>query len=211
MKPKILLFIFVASFSAFGKEPPDVIKLVIRFKPGDLSQNSPPAKPKTLYLAGPRYARIEQETDSAFGAPDLIIVNEPDIWTINRAAKVGNHSINPGPDFSVHNPVLGPDCPDNLFDFEFGREVDFMERVKAQSLESKEIGSRKCKTMQFEIKPYRILLFLDATSNSPVQLQVFEDDRIKFTVDYLSYEKNVPFDPALFQPAKDVTLTEAHN
>ena len=211
MKSKIPLLIFVALFSAFGKEPPDVTKLVIRFTPGDSSAKSPLAKPKTLYLAGARYARIEQETDATSDAPDLIIVNEPDIWTINRSAKLGNHSINSGPDFSVHNPVLGPDCPDNLFDFEFGREVEFMERVKAQSLESKEIDSRKCKTMQFETKVYRILLYFDATSNSPVQLQAFEDDRIKFTVDYLSYEKNVQFDPALFQPAKDVTLTEAHN
>jgi hypothetical protein len=72
-----------------------------------------------------------------------------------------------------------------LFGLEFGREVEFLAQVEAKSLEPKEIRGRKCETRQFEAKPYRILMYLDAEKNSPIELKAFKDEELKFTVEYL--------------------------
>jgi hypothetical protein len=209
MNGKILLIVTVLSSTTLADQMPEVTKLVIRFIAADLPADTSASKPKTMYVAGNRYARIEQETEPSSHAANLIIVNEPNIWAIDSADKIGSHSTNPGPDFTVHNPIFGSDGPEELFGLEFGREVEFLAQVEAKSLEPKEIRGRKCETRQFEAKPYRILMYLDAEKNSPIELKAFKDEELKFTVEYLTYEKSLPFDSSLFEPPKDIALSEA--
>ena len=121
----LLLSVFLCPI-AFGETKPSITKIVFRYIAEELSENADAAKPKTMYLAGDRYARVEEETDSA--SKKLIVVNEPDIWVADLGNKIGSHTINPGPDFTVHNPILGADVPDELFDFQFGHEIEFLER-----------------------------------------------------------------------------------
>jgi hypothetical protein len=210
MNGKILLIVTVLSSITLAEQMPEVTKLVIRFTvAADLPANTSATKPKTLYMAGTRYARIEQETDPSSHVANLIIVNERDIWAIDSADKTGSHSTNPGPDFTIHNPILGTDGPEELFGLEFGREVEFLKQVRAKSLEPKEIRGRKCETRQFEAQPYRIVLYLDSEKNSPVELKAFKDGEMKFTIEYLTFEKGLPFEATLFEPPGDIALSEA--
>jgi hypothetical protein len=210
MNTSIFFALALISSIASGPSHPLMTRLTVRYHTPDLSEDARGARPKTLYLAGDRYARIEQPADSTTDSMNLIIVNEPNIWLIDVRNKTGNHSTNPGPDFSVHNPILGPDCPEELFDFEFGHEVDFLKQSGAKSLGSKQIGERECETKQFAAMNYLVNISVDAKKNVPIELKAFKDGKMQFTVEYLSYETDLPFDSSLFDPPKDVHLSEAN-
>lgn len=160
-------------------------------------------------MAGSRFARIEQGSNVDGSITNLIIANERDIWIIDAIQKTGKHSINPGPDFSIHNPILGPDSPDELFDFEFGREVEFLKQVGAKVMVPNEIAGRRCETWRFEAANYLVVVYVDAIKKSPIEMKAFKDGTLKFTVNYLSYESGLPFEAALFKPPKNVAVTES--
>src|SRR5438045_7621317 len=70
--------------SAFAEPTkPKVIKIVSRFISSEIPPNSFAAKPKTIYIAGDSYSRVEEEPDREHGIHGLIIVSEPDSWMIN--------------------------------------------------------------------------------------------------------------------------------
>jgi hypothetical protein len=197
----------LCSVTLAGSEP-KITKLVIRYIASDLPNNTAGAKPKTFCVASNRYARIEQESDAALHSPNLIIVNEPDIWVIDLATKSGTHSVNAGPDLSVHNPILGTDSPEELFDFEFGYELQFLNRVHAKNLGSKEIRGTQCITREFEASDYLVTMYLDSKKNSPVELKVFKNGTMMFRIEYLNYENGLPFDASLFEPPIGISFTE---
>ena len=51
---------------------------------------------------------------------------------------------------------------------------------------------------------------IDTKKNVPIELKAFKDGKMQFTVEYLSYETDLPFDSSLFDPPKDVHLSEAN-
>lgn len=200
-----LISVFLCSI-AFGETKPLLTKIVFRFIAEELSANSDAAKPKTMYLAGDRYARVEEETDSA--TKKLIVVNEPDIWIADLGSKIGIHTINPGPDYTVHNPILGADVPDELFDFEFGHEIEFLERIGAKFIGRKQIGNVDCETRQFEAHNFLVTVYVNSRTHVPVELKVFQGTKLKFQVQYVSYEIGREFEASLFEPPKDIRFTE---
>lgn len=210
MNRRIFIVLAVVSSVVGGQSQPPIIRITLRHRAPDLTEDARSARPKTLYLAGDRYARIEQPADALGDAVNLIIVNEPNIWLIDGRNKSGNHSTNPGPDFSVHNPILGPDCPDELFGFEFGHEVDFLKQAGAKHVGSKKIGHSTCEVKQFAAKNYLVRIAIDVRKNVPVELEAFINGEKKFSMEYLTYETGLRFDPSLFEPPKDVEVSEAH-
>src|SRR5215208_158955 len=58
--------------------PKYVLKIVV-------SMDTPDSPRKTIYRSGERFGRIEDP-------PNVIVVNEPDVWTVNRALRVGDHA-----------------------------------------------------------------------------------------------------------------------
>ena len=95
--------------------PPGQKKIVFILKTPDLPKGTVGALPKTMYLAGEHYARIEQPADLTSGKQNLLIVRGRDLWVIDTLKRTGTHSINSSPDFTVHNPILGPHSPAELF------------------------------------------------------------------------------------------------
>jgi hypothetical protein len=55
------------------------------------------AKPKTFYLAGEKYGRVEEQLDSEHGLHVLFITNEPDSWIVNLVNKTAQHIVDRGP------------------------------------------------------------------------------------------------------------------
>ncbi len=184
---------------------PELTKIRIRFLAANLGDDSAAAEAKTLYFAGQRYARIEEARS---GGVHAIVVNEPNIWVVNISAKTGIHSKNPGPDLEVHNPILGPDGPEELFDFEYGQEIAFLQRIAKKSAEPKDIKGKSCNLWEAQVRNYRIQMQVDR-SNHPVELAVYKDERVQFRVEYLEYITGLPFDAALFAPSPDFQISEA--
>jgi hypothetical protein len=208
MTRKVWIVWILLFSAAFADLKPSLTRIVVRYVASDLPEGES-AKPKTIYLAGTVHARIEQNHGTTDNSPNLIIVNQPDIWLVDLGRKIGTHSINPGPDFTIHNPILGADCPEELFDFEFGREIEFLKSVGAKTLEPKQIGERRCETHEFEAGNYLVVVYVDAVKKLPVELKAFQDGRVKFRVEYISYDVDLPFDSSLFAPPNNVEFSEA--
>ncbi len=208
---KIFVCFLGIAFSSVAQDEskPPVTKLEFILASPNLSANSIGAKPKTIYLAGKTYARIEQPADVTSERQNLIIVHEPDVWIVDIAGLKGRHAVSPGPDFEVHNPILGPDGPPEFSELEYGHEPEFFRRPEAKTLQSKRIGTAKCEVKELKANHYRITLYTDSVKKCPVLLQVFHGEEVIVQIVYLSYETGLAFNPSLFQPPKAISFVEA--
>lgn len=85
-------------------------------------------KPKRIYRAGTRYCRTEENPDIQNGIHGLMIINEPDVWMVNRLDKSARHIIDTGPTYNCRMPMFingAEDMKKTLAELEFGRELDF--------------------------------------------------------------------------------------
>jgi hypothetical protein len=203
-----LLASTISSIALADSAKPPVTRIVFRAITPQLSPNSFAAKPKTIYIAGESYARTEEEPDPARGIHGLMVITEPDIWMINLLDRTGRHMVDPGPTFVVHHEILKRGAPKEFAQLEFGREVAFFLANKATSLGSRELDQQRCEASEFKSNIYRIVLYTIAGTHIPFQLEVYEDEKLDFTVRYVSYQTNLPFDASLFKPPSGITFTE---
>jgi hypothetical protein len=160
-------------------------------------------------MAGLTYARAEEEDDPEQHIHGLTICVEPDIWMINLDAMQGRHIVDPGPTFEVHNPLIEPDAPGDLPSLEMGKEVEFFQQHSATRLNPQTIDGQQCEALEYKESNYRVVLNIRADTHKPFQLDVFKDDKLDFSIRYMSYEKDIPFDASLFAPPSNVVITEA--
>jgi hypothetical protein len=80
--------------SAFGEAAPATMtKLMVKLESPEIPKDSFAAEAKRMYRAGSRYCRIEENPDLEHGIHGLLIMNEPDVWMINRLAKTARHMV----------------------------------------------------------------------------------------------------------------------
>ncbi len=190
---------------------PEVTKIVAQMIDPDVAGKAIPAKPKTMYLAGEKYARVEEEPDAAAGSQTLIVTNEPDSWIINLADKTGRHVVDSGPEFVTHAPIFwttsGKPEPD-FENLEFGAEMKFFGGGRARELKPRTVDGRKCKALSVKSGFHEVILLLDPKTEKPFQIDLIKFERLASSVRYLSYETNLPFDASLFEPPKDIQFTQ---
>ncbi len=187
---------------------PPMTRMVTRLISDSVDPTSFAAQPKTLYLAGNTYARLEEAPDRAQGLHGLMIVSEPDIWIINLLDRAGQHQVDPGPVLVVHIPILPPGGPKEFETLEFGKEVEFFTARKAVPADAGNIEGTRCKSLEFTYGDYRLLLHVTADAGVPFQLEIYRDSRLNAAIRYVSYERGLPFKPELFKPSADIKLTE---
>ena len=163
-----MFLLFSLSFcrTAVGSAP-QMTKIEFVLVTPALEPNSLGAKAKVMYLAGSNYARIEQPADLVSDRKNLIIVNNRDVWVIDARTTTGRHQVNHDADFSVHNPILGPDCPAALQKLEYGHEIEFIDQSHAISLGHKRIGSAECDVFEVKSGDYRIVWYILYTHEVP--------------------------------------------
>jgi hypothetical protein len=166
------------------------------------------ARPKTIYVAGDRYGRIEQFADANSNFKHLILVDEPDIWLVDAVRKTAGHSANHGSDQRVHNPILGPEAPEEFVDLEYGRERKFFDDSHASPV-AEEWNGIECNVREVTAGPYRVRFLVDRKRSTPVRMEAFKDNEPLFALRYLSYSTDLKFDPTLFQPPKEFAIVEA--
>jgi hypothetical protein len=207
----------LGSFAALGlcavtqAAEPSMTKIVVRMMVIGVAGDPIPAKPKTMYLAGEKYARLEEESDAAAASHNLIVTNEPDSWTINLATKTGRHQVDPGPKFVTHAPIFwtstGQPEPD-FEDLEFGAEMKFFGEGRGRELKPRTVDGQKYKALSIKTGPHEAILMLDPKTGKPFQIDLIKFERLVSSVRYLSYETNLPFDESLFRPPPDVLITQ---
>lgn len=155
-------------------------------------------KIKRIYLAGQKFARIEQIVDSRRTDAKVIIFNEPDIWISTSDSRRWQHRANGEHDLLTHVQII-PGAPTELSRLEFGGERTFFARSDVTSIEYRRIRSTDCEGREYRTGDYVVQLYCDS-GNRPVELDVIRNRRLEFIVAYTSYEADLPFEPILFLP-----------
>jgi hypothetical protein len=210
MKRYLLLFSLALGVQAAMVESskPPVIKIVYRNMAPSIPADSFGAKPKTIYIGGETYARLEEEPDPERHIHGLLITSGPNIWMINLFGRHGRHLVDPGPTFVTHHNILGLEAIKELSTLEFGKELDFFKNPHARPVEAKVIEGQDCDGSEYRRPPYRLVLYIRKDTHAPFQLDIFKDRTRPYSVRYLTYETGIPFDAALFRPPPDIPMTE---
>jgi hypothetical protein len=190
---------------------PSMTKIVSQMSGPRIVATNPASKPKTVYLAGTKYCRVEEEPDALNFIQNLLITNEPDFWIINLADRTGRHSVDEGPTFDVHVPIFwgfGGKPDKNFPELEYGAEAAFFSKERAREVEPRTIDGRDCRVLSINGEESEVRLMLDRKTGLPVQMDLLGRGRVETTVRYLSYTTDLPFDPSLFQPPKGIEIRD---
>jgi hypothetical protein len=218
MKENLFLpaVIVLAIASALLADEPPMTKIVVRASGPEIPPESHSAKPRTLYLAGPKYGRVEEELDREHGLHVRFITNEPDNWIVNLVNKTVQHIVDRGPTFIFRAPVFwvpkpeGQPDPDKEFkDLEFGNEFQFFHDQGSQDLGQRQFEGKKCSVLSLKKGSTEVTLFVDLATRLPYQINVTIEGKPQVSYRYLEYKTNLPFQKSLFEPPKGVKITEA--
>src|SRR5262249_27748599 len=135
----------VASSSGIA-DAPSMTRIVIRASGPRIPAESFAAKPKTFYLAGDKYGRVEEELDREQGIQGRFITNEPDIWIVNLVTKTAQHIVDHGPTFNFHAPIVWtpkihgqPELGAEFKELDFGKELQFFRERGALDLGQRQV------------------------------------------------------------------------
>ncbi len=189
--------------------PKTMTKMVTRLT-GEGTKSDPAAgRPKTLYRAGKKYSRLEEERDPDRSIHRLIVTNEPESWVINLEEQTALHVLDKGPDFNTRLPIFwdSDGKPDADFGgLEFGEEIAFFGEGHARNLGWQKVEGRTCKALSITSGQKQVILYLERKTNRPYQIDLVKSGRPSASIRYLSYDAEVPFDASIFEPPKGVMI-----
>jgi hypothetical protein len=169
-----------------------------------IAANSFDAQIKKVWRIGNEYLRFEDAPNPATKIHGLIIVAEPDIWVVDRNSNEARHTVDPGPNYKVHFPLLASEPSDKLRELEFGREVEYFRANGALELPIQEVDGVKCKPLRLEIDDREVTLCLK-TDDTPLQILV-KSSQYEYAMRFLRYEPQRKPDKSLFAPPPGVQL-----
>jgi hypothetical protein len=162
------------------------------------------AQIKKVWRVGMNYLRFEDAPNPQNNVHGLIIVAEPDIWVVDRNTNQAQHTVDPGPHYSIHFPVLASEPSPKLKELEFGHELEYFQQNGAESLPVEEVDGIKCKRLRLQIDGRVITLYLK-TDDTPFQVAV-RSPQYEYAMRFLRYEANRKVDKSLFQLPSGVQL-----
>lgn len=190
--------------------PQKLTRMTVRNISPGLAASSPAAQPRTMWRRDAIYLRSEESPDPQRGQP-VVIISEPDIWQVNLATRTGLHQIDPGPELIVHAPILpvSPGMPPQLLGLEYGCELQFLQAAGAA--EPRQIvpwGADKAGLHVVEIGPHAVTVLMNIRREAPLMLAYIRDGKPVFAIRYDAYRADLPDNPGLFQPPKNMRITE---
>lgn len=193
-----------------GQRPATMTKILVRLSGPTIKPNSTAALPKTIYVAGPHFARIEDPPDSRQGLQKLTIIAEPDAYSVNLTDKRGTHAIDQGGPNDLHLPVMLPFDPKHQFGvldkLEFGDELDFFKDAGAVRQAGPIINSKPTDAYVLKNAQVTATLVVRDGTDLPVTL-TWQCKDGKYTYEYITYEE-LPFNPALFSKPPGIKYKE---
>lgn len=188
--------------------PATMTKIVVRLSGPHIKTGSIAAMPKTIYRAGPHYARIEDPPDSRQGIQKLTIIAEPDAYSVNLIDKKGTHAIDQGGSDDIHLPVVFDPTRKltALNRLEFGEEFSFFQAHGATKITGPIINSKPTDAYQLKTSEGTATLVVRGGTHTPVLLSWQTKDGT-YRYEYITYQQ-MPFDPALFAKPKGIRYRE---
>lgn len=184
-------------------------RIVSRMVAPDIDPNTFAAKPKTTFIVGKRYARIEEEPDPARTLHGLIVMNGRDGWMVNLLADKATHFTDPGPSYGNHFPLvpMKPSEKLRVEGFEMGSELEFM-KARGVKAEESEFQGQKAELHETTVDGLTLKVFVDLKSGSPCGVEVSEGEKLLSRLIYDKYETNLPFRRELFLPPPELQISE---
>lgn len=184
--------------------------MVVRLMGPGIKPKSFSALPRTIYRAGPHYARLEDPPDARQQIQKLTIIAEPDAYSVNLIDKKGTHAIDQGNANDLHLPVVLPFDPKhqlgNLDKLEFGNEEEFFKGAGATPEAGPMINAKPTDALRLTIPTGSSLLVLRSGTHEPVFLS-WQTKEGTYKYEYIEY-KDMPFDGNLFKKPVGITYKE---
>ena len=203
------LALFV-SLPALAQNPPVMTKIVVRLSGPAIKPNSSAALPKTIYVADPHFARIEDPPDARQGLQKLTVIAEPDAYSVNLIDKKGTHATDQGGPNDLHLPVMLPFDPKHQFGtldrLEFGEEFEFFKDSGAVHKAGPIVNSKPTDAYVLTNPHVTATLVVRSAAHTPVTL-TWDDKDGKYIYEYITYQE-LPFNPALFAKPAGITYKE---
>ncbi len=188
--------------------PKTMVKAVVRLKGPDVREGSFAAMPKTVYRAGPHFARIEDPPDARQQLQKLTIIAEPDAYSVNLLDKKGTHAIDQGGAGDIHLPIVFDPTRKltALNRLEFGDELEFFKNNDAVKTAGPIVNAEPTDEYQITADDGEATLVTKSGSNRPIKISWKAANGV-YEYEYMSYSE-LPFDPALFKKPAGVTYRE---
>ena len=206
-----LCFPLLLAAQTSGDQPPTTMtKIVVRLSGPDIKPNSHSALPRTIYRAGPHYARIDDPPDARQQIEKVTVIAEPDAYSFNLLDKTGTHAIDQGGANDLHLPIVLPFDPKHqltaLDRLEFGSEFEFFEQAGAIKEAGPIINGQPTDAYVIKTASGPATLVTKGGAETPVKLSWQSPDGA-YSYEYISYQ-DIPFDPKLFAKPAGVKLKE---
>jgi hypothetical protein len=208
MSMKILTLILLFFSSVLCAE--NMVKVVYRIQGPDIDEGAYAGLPRTVYRVGQLMGRVEESRDPDFGMHALIILNDRDVWMINRINDLGMHFTTPDPERGFRVPIVPSATPlqDRRAErFEIGRELDFMNEQAVEPVLRME-DCNHFRVYETEVDGVVLTVFCSPESGLPVRTQAREDDVLLVDITYEEYIVDLNPDPRLFVPSAGLQITE---
>jgi hypothetical protein len=201
-----ILFTLLVSLLSLGAQAADDKMLYVEYRlvSATITPESFDAQIKKVWRLGGEFLRFEDAPNPQTKMHGLIIVAEPDIWIVDRNTNQGEHTVDPGPVFRIHFPLLASETSRKLRELEFGHELEFFHDNGATELGSQEVDGQKCKLFRLETDGREVTLFVK-TDDTPWQVNVKSAD-YEYAVRFLRYDAQRRPEKALFQLPTGVQL-----
>lgn len=187
--------------------PHVVTAMTVRVITPGLQAGDPRAQPRRIWRLGDRFLRNLDEPLAPSGDQMLVIVAEPDIWQINLAKGVAQHSIDDGKDKVVRAPILPVGAPPEFMALEFGCEAEFVAVRAPVPARTLRWGGLNAGIHTYTLGDQSLSLLMDEARGIPLMVTYGRAGRPVYMVRYDAYGP-LPDQPALFQPPAGVMIVE---
>lgn len=193
-----------------NQPPTTMTKMEVRLIGPGIKPRSHAALPRKIYRAGAHYARLEDPPDARQHLEKLVIIAEPDAYSVNLIDKTGTHAIDQGGPNDLHLPVVLPFDPKhrltNLDRLEFGDEFDFFKDAGAVKEAGPIINAKPTDAYRLPTSEGPATLVVKSGSEVPIRLS-WQTPEGTYTYEYTVYQ-DVPFEPALFSKPAGIRFKE---
>jgi len=185
----------------FENRPPSTMtKMDVRLIGPGIKPRSHAALPKKIYRAGAHYARIEDPPDARQQIEKLVIIAEPDAYSVNLIDKTGTHAIDQGGPNDLHLPVVLPFDPKHKLNvlerLEFGDEFNFFKDAGATRQAGPIINAKPTDAYRLTTAEGEVTLVVKSGTEVPIKLS-WHTSEGTYTYEYIVYQE-VPFEARLF-------------
>lgn len=203
MKLVVRLLLFALLSTLTLAQPATMTRMVVKNTSPDIEEGSFASLPRTITRQGTSYARVEEAHSPKDGVHLVIIRAGAEMWQLDLTKKAGLHQGGFPTKSSV--PVYT-----EFYPLEFGRELEFMEENEVDPETVDGLDGKPLLRYGVRDEQRGIALYVLPEARTPVRI-LFVDLKsgtVEMSVDYLEYERDLPFQPGLFAPPEGFTISE---